>query len=114
MSNIILNKYQTPIDDSFFKNIPDEIQDQFWDFYNNVPYIRNLTSVNRQYAKDRPRDNQGRIIVDLANPHILEDMDYFRPSAIHFERYGCYTFLRPNGNPNSEFGKWILEETNRC
>jgi len=50
----------------------------------------------------------------LENPHILEDMDYFRPSAIHFEKYGCYTKLRPNGNPKSEYGKWIREEYRRC
>ena len=25
--------------------------------------------------------------LDLANPHIIENMDYFRPSAIHFEQY---------------------------
>ena len=41
-------------------------------------------------------------------------MDYFRPAAIHYQKYGCYTKLRPNANPNSEFGKWIREETKRC
>ena len=41
-------------------------------------------------------------------------MDYFRPSAIHFQKYGCYTNLKPNANPNSEYGKWIREEIRRC
>ena len=41
-------------------------------------------------------------------------MDYFRPSAIHFQKYGCYTKLRPNPNPNSEYGKWVREEVRRC
>ena len=26
---------------------------------------------SREFAKDRPRDDKGRIIVDLVNPHIL-------------------------------------------
>ena len=41
-------------------------------------------------------------------------MDYFRPSALHFEKYGNFTSLRPNANPNSEYGKWIREEKRRC
>ena len=68
----------------------------------------------RPRAKDLPRDEEGKIPVDLTKPHILEDMDYFRPSAIHFQKYGYYTKLRPNPNPNSEFGKWIREEIRRC
>jgi hypothetical protein len=71
-------------------------------------------SPNRQYAKDRPRDKKGRIIVDLANPHIVENVDYFRPSAIHYQKHGTFTNLRPNANPNSEYGKWIREERRRC
>ena len=34
-------------------------------------FVKKLISPDRQYAKDRPRDDKGRIIVDLANPHIL-------------------------------------------
>jgi hypothetical protein len=79
-----------------------------------VPFIRNLISTERKYARDLPRDKKGRIIVDLVHPHILEDMDYFRPSAIMFENKGYYSPLRPNANPNSEYGKWIREEKRRC
>lgn len=79
-----------------------------------IPFIRNLTSPDRQYAKDRPRDSRGRIIVDLANPHILEDMDYFRPSALHYKKYNCFTKLKPNPNPHSEYGKWLRQERDRC
>ena len=43
------------------------------------------------YAKDLPRDNKGRIIVDITHPHILEDMDYFRPTALHYQKHGCIT-----------------------
>lgn len=108
------NKYQTQITDELLNGLPQEVQDQLLDIINNVEFVNRLTSPTRQYAKDRPRDSQGRIIVDLANPHILEDMDYFRPTALHYKKYGCFTSLRPNANPNSEYGKWIREERNRC
>ena len=108
------NKYQTELTDELVNSLPQEVQDQLLDIINNVEFVNRLISPARQYAKDRPRDSQGRIIVDLANPHILEDMDYFRPTALHYKKYGCFTSLRPNANPNSEYGKWIREERNRC
>lgn len=108
------NKYQSSIEDLNLNSFPEEIQEQFYDFLNNVPFIRNLTDPNRLRAKDLPRDKENKIIVNITKPHILEDMDYFRPSAIHFQKYGCYTKLRPNPNPNSEYGKWIREEVRRC
>ena len=40
--------------------------------------------------------------------------DYFRPTALHYKEYGCFTKLRPNANPNSEYGKWLKEEVRRC
>lgn len=108
------NEYQTEITKDFIESLEDEVAEQFLDFVTNVEYIRNLISPTRKRAKNLPRDDEGKIIVDVTNPHILEDMDYFRPSAIHFQKYGCYTFLRPNPNPNSEFKKWIVEEKRRC
>lgn len=112
--DIILNEFQTPIEDLGLWDLPEEIQEQFWDFFFNVPFIQHLVSPKRKRAADLPRDDNGRIIVDITHPHILEDMDYFRPAAIHFQKYGNYTNLRPNGNPNSEFGRWIKEEARRC
>ena len=112
--DILMNKYHTHINDELLSGLPQEVQDQLLDIINNVEFVKRLISPTRQYAKDRPRDSQGRIIVDLANPHILEDMDYFRPTALHYKKYGCFTSLRPNANPNSEYGKWIREERNRC
>ena len=109
----MLNFYQTQLEDLNISSYPDEVQEQFYDFINNVPYIRNLISENRPYAKDLPRDEEGKIIIDLTNPPILSDMDYFRPSALHYQKHGCYTFLRPNPNPNSEFGKWLRQEVYR-
>lgn len=109
-----MNQYQTQVTDELLKDIPQEVQDQLFDILNNVEFVKRLVSPERQFAKDRPRDSRGRIVVDLANPHILENMDYFRPTALHFKKYGTLTNLRPNANPNSEFGKWIREERKRC
>lgn len=108
------NSYQSTLEELKVDNEPQEIQDQFFDFINNVPYIRSLISPNRLVTKDIPKDNEGKIIVDITNPHILENMDYFRPSALHFQKTGKYTNLNPNPNPNSEYGKWIREEIRRC
>lgn len=110
---IPMNKYQTELTEELVNSLPQEVQDQLFDIINNVEFVKRLISPAREYAKDRPRDDRGRIIVDLANPHILENMDYFRPSAIHYEKYGTFTNLRPNANPNSEYGKWVREERRR-
>lgn len=109
-----MNKYQTPLTGELLQTLPEEVIEQLYDCLNNIPFIKNLVSPNRKYAKDLPRDSKGRIIVDLANPHIIEDADYFRPSALHFMEHGCYTFLRPNSNPNSEYRKFWDEEIRRC
>ena len=113
--NIPMNIYQTPITDELLAGLPQEVQDQLLDAVNNIEFIRRLVSPTRGYAKDRPRDKSGKIIVDLANPHILQDTDYFRPSALAFKRNGgAYTLLKPNANPNSTYGRWIREERRRC
>lgn len=108
------NEYQTPIDKKLMDSMSGWVQEQFFDFMDNVPLLKWMISPNRPRAKDLPRDSQGRIIVDIAHPHILEDTEYFRPAARHFEDHGCYTFLKPNPNPKSEYGKWITEEARRC
>ena len=111
---IPVNEYQTPITKSLLAQFPDEVAEQFLDFIDTVPLLKWMISPNRPRAKDLPRDDKGRIIVDISHPHILEDMDYFRPAAKFFEQNGCYSLLKPNSNPNSEYGKWFNEEVRRC
>lgn len=108
-----LNKFQTPINEETTKILTEESKQELQDLIVNVPFIKNLVSANREYARDRPRDDKGRIIVDIVKPHILEDMDYFTKAADHFRKHGCYTFLRKNGNKNSEYYKWAKEEIRR-
>lgn len=111
---IEVNEYQTPITKELLDTLPDEVKENLFDAVNNIEFVKRIISPSRKKAKDLPRDSKGRIVVDLVNPHILEDMDYFRPSALHYQKYGCYTKLRPNPNPNSEYGKWLRTERDRC
>ena len=108
-----LNSIQSTFEELKVDDNPKEVIEQFYDFFNNISFIQNLTKADRKRAKDLPKDAEGKIEVSITEPHILEDMDYFRSSAIHFQKYGCYTKLRPNPNPNSEYGKWIRNEIKR-
>ena len=112
--DIPVNEFQTKINKELLDSLPEEVVEQFLDVINNVEFVKRMIAPDRKRAKDLPRDERGRIIVDLANPHILEDMDYFRPMAIHYQKHGCYTFLRPNTNPNSEYRRLFDEEIRRC
>lgn len=111
---IEVNKYQTEPTEELLSNYPEEVREQLFDFINSVDFIKWLISPNRPYAKDCPHDEQGRVIVDLMHPHIIEDADYFRQPALHFMKHGCYTFLKPNSNPHSEYRKFWAEEKRRC
>lgn len=109
-----MNKYQTELTEELMNTLPQEVQEQLLETLTTIEFIKRLISPNRPYAKDLPRDEKGRIIVDITNPHIIEDADYFRQPALHFLKYGCYTFLKPNSNPNSEFRRHWDEEKRRC
>lgn len=108
------NEFQTEITKEFMESMPDEVQQWFLEFVENVEFIKRLISPDRKRAKDCPRDKDRKIIVDITNPHILEDMDYFRPMALYYKKHGCYSYLRPNPNPNSEYRKLFDEEKRRC
>ena len=108
------NEYQTPVTQELLDSLPSEVAEQLIDCLTNIQFIKNLISPDRPYYKDLPRDERGAAIVDITNPPILEDADYFRQAALHFQKHGCYTFLKPNSNPNSEFRKFWDEERRRC
>lgn len=113
MENVVFNKCQTPLEDLHLDSYPNEIQEQFWDYLNNVPFIKWMVSPDRPYVHELPRDDQGRAIIDVTHPPILENSDFFRSTAKVWEETGSYTKLRPNRNPNSDFGRWLREERRR-
>ncbi|WCF57396.1 large terminase subunit [Bacteroides phage PhiCrAssBcn1] len=114
MQYLEMNKYQTELTEELMNTLPQEVQEQLLETLTTVEFVKRLISPNRPYARDLPKDEKGRIIVDITNPHIIEDADYFRQPALHFLKYGCYTFLKPNSNPNSEFRRHWDEEKRRC
>ena len=113
MDNVVFNKCQTPLEELELHKYPQEVQEQFWDFINNVPFIRWMVSKDRPLISQLPRDEEGKAIIDVTKPPILENTDYFRKSALTWQKTGSYTHLRPNLNPNSEFGRWFIEERRR-
>jgi len=118
-----LNRFQTPV--SHYRDlveqklIPKEVYDDLLEYSSQVKFIQNLIQPPevRGYAKDRPRENEfykdGRVQVDLTNPHILEDMDFFRERALFFEKNQKYTNIPPNSNPKSEYAEFWKEELRR-
>ena len=109
------NKHQTVLNEELKDSLPKEVWLELLDYISSVEYIKRLIAPEhiRGYAKDRPKSenyNDGRIEVDLSNPHILEDMDYFREKALYFEKHGRYTHLTPNPNPKSEYAEFWKDE----
>lgn len=117
--NIKTNKFQTPLTEELKEALPREVWEELIDSLTSIKFIQNLIAPEevRGYAKDRPKEedfyNDGRIKVDVTNPHILEDMDFFRERAIFFSKHGKYTHLIPNGNPKSEYAEFWREELRR-
>jgi hypothetical protein len=114
-----MNSYQTPLTEEIKNSVPREVWLELIDFLSSVEFIKRLIAPEevRGYAKDKPREtkfyNDGRISVDLTNPHILEDMDFFRERALFFEKHGKYTHLTPNPNPKSTYAEFWKEEQRR-
>lgn len=108
------NSVNTDLSEELLNSLAKEERTELLDFINNYPFINWMVSANRPYAKDVPKDKTGKIIVDVVKPHILENTNYFRKAAIAYKKYGRYTNLRPNGNPNSPYMKWLRKEVLKC
>ena len=120
---IKMNQYQTPLDKKLEESLPREIWEQLLEYISQVQFLQNLTSSGRGLITDRPvqtyKDAEtgepkeyedGRKLIDISNPHMLENMDYFRQAAITFEETGKYTNLVPNSNPKSEYAQFWKDE----
>lgn len=128
------NNIQTELTEELLGKLTREQRNDLLDDIDSIQFIQNLASPTRKRVKDLDRwenpllpltspdpdvdlrklDPNGRIAVNLTDPHILEDMNYFRPAALHFEKHKKYTKLFPNKNPNSEYYKFWAEEARRC
>jgi len=108
------NAVQTSLDEGTLQQLSKELRGELMEMIDSIMFVNNLVSPSRRYVKDMPKDDDGKVIVDVTNPHILEDMDYFRQSAIHFKAHGKYTELYPSANPASEYVRFWKEEARRC
>ena len=113
--DIKMNKYQTPLSNELRDSVPKEVWDDMLEYIATVPIIAHLIAEQetRGYARDRGKDEWGKIKVDITKPHILEDMDYFRERAIFFQENKKYTNIPINPNPQSEYAEFWREEIRR-
>lgn len=109
------NQYQTKLTDELRKSLHKEVFADLLEFIESVSFIKWLIQQEeiRGYASSRPRDESGKIIVDITKPHILQDMDFFRERALFFEKHGKYTHIRPNPNKKSEYAQFWRQELHR-
>lgn len=96
------------------------------DSIENIPFLFNLTKNNRRklssYKRwdhpynydEREETPNGRIEVDITDPHELVDMDYFRERALYFQKHGTYCDITPNRYPGSRYMRFWREEQRRC
>lgn len=108
------NAVNTQLTPEFLESLSKEERTDLLEYLTDYPFIRWMIDPNRPYAKDLERDSDGKIIVNVVKPHILENMNYFRKPALAYKKYGKYTNLRPNGNPNSPYMKWLRKEVLKC
>jgi len=109
----MINKYNT--DPTIYdKKLSKEPYANLLETLEAIPLLTHMINIKRKKAKDLPRDKENKIIVELPNIHILEDMDFFRQRAIFFQKHGVYTKLFPNSNKNSQYYKFWEEEARRC
>ena len=114
LTSLKLNKYQTPYTNELLQKLPDTVVQWLDDAISSHEFIQRLISKDRPYAKDCERDKDGRAKLDLTNPYILTDTDYFTQTADFYRKNNCYTFMKPNPSPNSEYRRFWRQEIRRC
>ena len=108
------NAVNTQVTPELLDSLSKEERTELLEYLTQYPFIAWMISPDRPYIKDCPKDKEGKVIVNIVKPHILENMDYFRKPALAYKKYGKYTNLRPNGNPNSPYMKWLRKEVLKC
>lgn len=109
------NKHQTPLTDELKASLHKEVWLDLTEYLSSVEFIKRLIApeAERGHAMDRPKHieyEDGRIEVDITNPHILQDMDFFREKALFYEKNGRYTTITPNPNPKSDYAVFWKDE----
>jgi hypothetical protein len=111
---VVHNDRQTELTRELLGKLHPYVKGELVEALSSIKFIANMVSPDRKRAHQLERDKKGRIKVDIENPHILEDMDYFRPAALYFQEHKTYTHHYPSRHPNSEYQKFWKEERRRC
>ena len=109
-----LNKYQTKYTNEMLQKLPDMVIQWLEDAISNHVFIQRLISKDRPLVKDCEKDKYGRAKLDLTNPYILTNANYFTQTADFYREHNCYTFIKRNPNPNSEYMRFWRQEIRRC
>lgn len=107
------NKYQTDITQELKNSLEPEVYANLIEFIHSVKFVERLIAPDRSRVKDLKKLKNGRRIIDIANPHILENMEFFIKDRLHFEKYGYYTATKFSRNPNSDYIKYWDEQKKR-
>lgn len=110
MEKTTFNKCQTPLEELHLEEYPKEVQENFFEAINTIPFVKWMISPDRPLISELPKDESGKAIIDTTKPPILEHTEFFRQTALAYEQTGQYTLLKPNRNPQSDFQKWFQEE----
>ena len=93
MENVKFNRCQTSLEELHLEKYPQEVQDQFWDFLNNVPFIKWMVSPDRPLISELPRDKEEIELLFIILKYISYIVDKFR--GIKNENGLPITNLRP-------------------
>ena len=107
------NEYQTDITQELKNSLDPEVYSNLIEFIHSVKFIERLIAPDRDRIKNLKRRKDGRRVIDVTNPHILENMEFFIEDRLHFEKYGYYTASKFSRNPNSDYIKYWDEQKKR-
>ncbi len=110
----VVHTTQSTLSEELLSKLDKRSRAELRDLLSDIEFLRNLTNPGRKRARDLEKDDQGRIIVDVTNPHILEGMSFFTERANFFRENRRYTDIFPNPAPGSEYRKFWDEERRRC
>ena len=105
------NEYQTPVEE--LEELSKEAREELLSALDDIEFIKRLISPEMKTVAEMPKDEAGKVIVDITNPHRLENMDYFRQAAIHFQEHGVYTSITPSSHPLSQYKKFWDQEIDK-
>ena len=107
------NEFNTTLGESYYNGLNQVVTEDIKSAIDEIVFIQRLISPSMPSVGDLDKDELGRIIVDVTNPHKLENMEFFTKAADHFRKYGCYTLLAPNKHPKSPYYTFWREEKSR-